>query len=126
MAMTEQLSFGGMTQPARSLGVARSLGIWDAPAPAQVHSEPSRSAAVKIEPLAKSLRAAVLGFIRARADVGATDDEIQRGLGMEGSTQRPRRVELVRAGLVREAAAKRQTKAGRSATVWVAVEVARG
>jgi hypothetical protein len=75
---------------------------------------------VKIEPLAKTLRAAVMGFIRGRGVAGATDEEIQRGLGMEGSTERPRRVELVRAGLVCQAPVKRETQSGRAATVWIA------
>ena len=39
---------------------------------------------------------------------------------MNPSTQRPRRVELVRANLVFATTEKRKTKSGRSATVWQA------
>jgi hypothetical protein len=43
---------------------------------------------------------------------------MQAELQMQGSTQRPRRVELVRAGLVVDSGLRRRTFAGRSAVVW--------
>ena len=88
--------------------------------PAQHHSETSLAAAEAIRPSAASLRMKVLGFIVARGGDGATDPEIQAALRMEGSTQRPRRVELVDAGLVRDSGRKRTTASLRRATVWVA------
>jgi hypothetical protein len=48
---------------------------------------------------------------------GLTDEEQQRLLGMNPSTQRPRRIELARRGLVVEAGTRR-TASGRMATVW--------
>ena len=48
---------------------------------------------------------------------GLTDEEMQRRLGMNPSTQRPRRIELARRGLVVEAGTRR-TASGRMATVW--------
>jgi hypothetical protein len=49
---------------------------------------------------------------------GATDHEMQKNLAMNSSTQRPRRVELVRMGLVRDSGRKRLTPSGRWAVVW--------
>ncbi len=47
----------------------------------------------------------------------ATDKEIQVGLGMDGSTQRPRRVELFKAGRVENVGKVKQVN-GRSAVLW--------
>ena len=58
----------------------------------------------------------VLDFLRARPD-GATDEEIASGLGLNPSTERPRRIELARRGLVVEAGT-RKTASKRTATVW--------
>lgn len=63
-----------------------------------------------------ALQRRVLEFLRARPE-GATDEEMQRGLGMNPSTQRPRRIELARRGLVVEAGTRR-TASGRNASVW--------
>jgi hypothetical protein len=49
---------------------------------------------------------------------GATDHELQKNLAMNPSTQRPRRVELVNFGLVRDSGRKRLTPSGRWAVVW--------
>jgi hypothetical protein len=51
---------------------------------------------------------------------GLTDEEQQRLLGMNPSTQRPRRIELARRGLVVEAGT-RKTASGRMAVVWRSV-----
>lgn len=91
------------------------------PAPAQAHSTTSRAAAASISGSASVLRNAVLAFIRAAGSRGATDEEVQVGLNMNPSTQRPRRVELWDAGLVRPSDEKRPTRSGRNAQVWVAV-----
>lgn len=89
-------------------------------APYQSHSATSRDAASHIKPGAATLRMKVLGYIVARGEDGATDAEIQDVLGIEGSTQRPRRVELVDAGLVKDSGATRATRKGRRAAVWIA------
>ena len=83
-------------------------------------SATSRVAAVEAVPLTGGKRREVYEFIRACEDFGATDDEIQNALEMNPSTQRPRRVELVDQGLVRDSGATRQTRWGRAAVVWVA------
>jgi DNA-binding IclR family transcriptional regulator len=58
----------------------------------------------------------VLELLRATPE-GLTDEEVQRRLDMNPSTQRPRRIELARRGLVVEAGTRR-TASGRMATVW--------
>jgi transcription initiation factor IIE alpha subunit len=62
------------------------------------------------------LHKAVLAYIAGRGD-GCTDEEIARALGMNPSTARPRRIELLRRGLI-EQAGTRRTTSGRMAAVW--------
>jgi hypothetical protein len=93
---------------------------FDREAPCQRHSDTSRAAAEEIEPRVTTLRRAVLDAIRGAGDHGATDEELQVCLGMNPSTQRPRRIECVRAGLVRDSGRTRLTKSGRKAVVWTA------
>lgn len=95
-------------------------GLFDAPAPAQIHSRTSVEAGLQIEKKSISLRGHVLAFLRGRGAMGATDEEMQIALNMNPSTQRPRRIELVAAGLARDSAMTRETKSGRKAVVWVA------
>ena len=85
----------------------------------QHHSEPSFAAAQAIEPSRNTLREAVFAAIRDRGAAGATDDELQCSLGMNPSTERPRRVELVEAGRVLNSGLTRPTRSGRKATVWI-------
>lgn len=91
------------------------------PPPAQRHSPTSIAAATAIEPDNASLRGRVLAYLRARGSDGATDEEMQHALGMNPSTQRPRRIELVDAGYVTDSFSKRKTQANRNAVVWVAI-----
>ncbi len=58
----------------------------------------------------------VLALLQATPG-GLTDEEMQRRLGMNPSTQRPRRIELARRGLVVEAGT-RKAASGRLAVVW--------
>ena len=97
---------------------ARDDAAYDTTSPYQQHSDTSRLAAAAIEPKSGTLRRAVLDFLRCRGDVGATDEEMQTALAMNANTQRPRRVELLRAGLIRESGQLRRTGAGRDAVVW--------
>jgi hypothetical protein len=66
------------------------------------------------------MRARVLWYIRQCGEKGATDDQCQRWLDMNPSTQRPRRIKLVSDGLVRDSGRKRETASGAMAVVWVA------
>lgn len=83
--------------------------------PAQRHSPESVAAAEDIVPSASTLRARVYAALVERGPM--TDEEMQEVLGMNPSTQRPRRVELWRAGKVARVG-KRLTRSGRTAAVW--------
>ncbi len=64
---------------------------------------------------AQRTRSAVLTQITRRP---STDEEIATALSMEGNSVRPRRIELVERGLVRDSGDRRLTKAKRNAIVW--------
>jgi predicted ArsR family transcriptional regulator len=86
-------------------------------APAQQHSVTSMQAADSLDARALTrLHRLVLDFLRGQTD-GATDEEIASGLGLNPNTERPRRIELARRGLVVEAGT-RKTASGRNATTW--------
>lgn len=82
--------------------------------------ETSREAADRIAPLVPALTAVVFHFIAQRGESGATDFEVQAGLSMTGDSERPRRWELQRRGLVCDSGARRKSPSGRSAIVYVA------
>jgi hypothetical protein len=88
--------------------------------PAQRHSATSVAAAEAMKPSAAKQRADVLRAITAAGTAGLTDEECQKATGLNGSSQRPRRVELFTAGLVNHAGRTRKTDSGRDAAVWVA------
>lgn len=94
--------------------------LFDDP-PAQQHSPTSVAAAEAIAPVAATLRRLVLEAIAVAGADGLTDEEVIQKTGIQPSTARPRRIDLVRAGLVRDSRQTRKTTSGRSATVWVAV-----
>ena len=83
--------------------------------PYQRHSPTSKAAADAAKPNANTMRRALLDWLRANRP--ATDEQMQRGTGMDGSTQRPRRVELARAGFIRQAGVGKTSK-GRAAVLW--------
>jgi hypothetical protein len=88
------------------------------PAPAQRHSETSVAAAASVE--AGNVRGRDRQrLLRLLVQYGpATDEEMAHRLGMSPNTQRPRRVELCRLGVVVDTGHRRRTVAGRKATVW--------
>jgi hypothetical protein len=63
-----------------------------------------------------ALQRRVLELLQATPD-GLTDEQMQHRLGMNPSTQRPRRIELARRGMVIKAGT-RKTSSGRNADVW--------
>lgn len=87
----------------------------------QPHSPTSLQAAKQIYTRGETLRFQVLEYILECGTDGATDEEIQRALEMNPSTQRPRRIELVEAGLVVDSTRTRLTISGRSAVVWLSI-----
>ncbi len=87
--------------------------------PYQRHSDTSRTAAVAVEPKAGTLRAIVLAWLRNRGDDGGTDEEMQVGIPMDGNTQRPRRRELQKTGMIRDSGNTRRTTSGKTSVVWI-------
>lgn len=82
----------------------------------------SREAARLIGSKAATDRRRVLDYLKARGREGATDREIGEALSLGGDTVRPRRWELVHAGLVVDSDETRRTPSGRNATVWVVLD----
>lgn len=102
-------------------GESPQFDFFEKPPPFVRTSDTSRAAAGRLAPLsAKTLRARVLRVIEAAGEAGRTDEELQDELQMAGSTQRPRRVELVEGGYIRDSGQRRPTHSGRAAVVWVA------
>lgn len=91
--------------------------LWNQPAPAQQHSATSRAAAEALGMGALNALQRVV-FLWIAEHGPATDEEIAAGLGMNPSTARPRRIELVRRGFVVPAGTRRAAS-GRMATVWM-------
>lgn len=91
-------------------------------APYITGSETSKAASVSIEQNIGTIRWRILALLRKCGDGGATDDELQHWTNLNPSTQRPRRIELCEAGLVRNSGQTRKTRSGRQAVVWVATE----
>ncbi len=82
-------------------------------------AETSTAAAQSIAPHARIMRRQVAEFIANAGAKGATDEEVQIGLGMNPSTQRPRRGEVWAYGLITDSLGeKRATTSGRGAVVW--------
>ena len=54
---------------------------------------------------------------------GATDDQMQRDLGLGSQTQTPRRGELVKMGFVEDSGQTGRTRRGRQARLWRAVSL---
>lgn len=84
----------------------------------QGHSRTSLAAAVAYANTAPSARRRVFDLLERVAD-GLTDEQVQEALCMSSNTQRPRRVELQRAGLVHDSGRTRATHSGAQAVVWV-------
>jgi hypothetical protein len=82
----------------------------------------SADALRSIQGHAATLRQQVWDCMLSKGIHGLTDDEGQAILGMEGSTYRPRRQELQKAGKCCQSGEIRATRSGRSATVWIAVQ----
>lgn len=87
-------------------------------------SQTSREAAERIAPVASAQAAQVFAFIARQGDGGVTDHEVQTALGVTGDSDRPRRWNRQRAGLIRDSGQRRKSPAGRAAIVWVATDTA--
>ncbi len=92
------------------------------PPPYAPDSATSYAAAGRIEPRAATLRGQVLAQLRACGEHGATREELETSLNLNGSTLRPRVWELLKAGLVYVSSVKRPTRSGCEADVLRATE----
>ena len=93
-------------------------GPIERPALAVQGSETSSAAAARIEGSPRLMaRASVLEAIRGNPE-GLTDERGIEITGLDPSTYRPRRVELVQSGGVYDSGKTRMTKSGREAVVW--------
>lgn len=98
-----------------------ALPLFTQRAPAVHGSITSAQAADSLGPTTlNALQRRVLELLAANPQ-GLTDEEMQMQLGMNPSTQRPRRIELARRGLVVECGTRR-TASGRNASVWRVVK----
>lgn len=79
----------------------------------------SQAAAESVRPCVKSQAARVWGFIDSQGERGATDKEIQAGLQMDGNSQRPRRVWLMRNGFVKPKGAPCEHVVRERSIVWI-------
>jgi hypothetical protein len=80
--------------------------------------EASLAAKASLTPdVLNAMQRRVYEFIRDQGETGATDEECQRALAMNPSSQRPRRGELAEGGLIIEGGT-RPTASKRKATVW--------
>ena len=84
--------------------------------PSQRHSQTSRAAAASLDGNAlNAMQRRVLEYLEQYGP--STDEEIATGLAMNPSTERPRRIELQKRGLVVQAGT-RKTASGRKAVIW--------
>lgn len=90
------------------------------PPPAVGHHHPNTSvqAAQSVRISAGSGRRLVFDYVVECGWYGATDEEIQTNTGLEGSTERPRRGELVTGGYLMDSGKRRKTHSGHNAIVW--------
>lgn len=85
--------------------------------------ETSFAAHRQIRRCAPQMRAKILGALRA-SPAPLTDEELQEVTGLQPSSERPRRIELVEAGEVVAAPVTKPTKSGRRAQAWAPASIA--
>lgn len=93
--------------------------ILDAMRPPSNGTPTSNAAAEGIIGATRRQQQEILDLLKAHPK-GLTDEEIQDKLGMNPSSERPRRGELVAMNKI-QAVATRPTRSGRRATVWILV-----
>lgn len=79
------------------------------------HPATSRAAALAIAPRTGTQRRKVLNAIAYKP---RTDEELQADLRMNANSERPRRVELVEGGWIKDSGLRRPTAAGGESIVW--------
>jgi len=88
----------------------------------QSHSTTSERAAQEIAGSVGTLRRMILDYIQRIGPI--SDEQIQDHFMMNPSTERPRRIELVKLGLVRDSGLTIRTRSGRACTLWCATNPA--
>ena len=66
-----------------------------------------------------SINRKVHDYIASRKAYGATDQEIEAALALDGNTVRPSRGSLVKKGLVADSGRTRQNNKGNDCIVWI-------
>lgn len=94
-------------------------------APYVAHSDTSRAAAAFIAPDTNRLRSLVLAEIRQHPLTGRTCDEVEAQTGLSHQTASARIRELSQRGDIVATGARRPTRSGRMAAVYVTKEAAR-
>ena len=84
------------------------------------HPITSKSSQAKTKTISGKARKMVYEYLLLCKQRGATDEEIQKGCGLNPSTERPRRIELVEMGLAEPSGMTRKTSSNRNAIVWTA------
>lgn len=92
--------------------------LYDGTPPHERASATSHAAAKSIVASADTLRARVLFAISKLH--GATCDEVEEATGMRHQTCSARVRELFLKGMIRDSEARRKTRSGRTAVVWLA------
>ncbi len=83
------------------------------------HPITSHQAAERILPRTGTQRRLVLSALSLAAPFnGFTDEELQDRLGMNPSSERPRRIELLTMGWIEDSGETRVTRSGAKAIVW--------
>jgi transcription initiation factor IIE alpha subunit len=82
----------------------------------------SIAAAQKVLPKTGSLRRKVYEYILNQGLRGATDQEIEKELHIEGNTVRPTRISLVKDGFIMDTGTTRKNQHKNDCIVWRAVE----
>lgn len=82
-----------------------------------------RAAALAVMPRSGTQRRKVLEVIAG--STGLTDFDVQAALRMNPSTERPRRVELVEGGWLKDSGRRRNSPYGQPAIVWELTETGR-
>jgi transcription initiation factor IIE alpha subunit len=82
----------------------------------------SIAAAQKVLPRTGSLRRKVYEYILNQGLRGATDQEIEKALHIEGNTVRPTRISLVKDGFIMDTGSTRKNQHDNDCIVWRSVE----
>lgn len=81
-------------------------------------SQTSLAAAISIAGNTGRLHLRIINYLKLHPE-GATDEQIAIDLDLKQNTQRPRRIELVEQGKVKDSGRKGKTTSKRSAVIWV-------